>query len=225
MLSISVASSFAAASGLGIFPYRLQQILAECEDSGNEHIMSWLPCGRLFKVHDQKEFVRVIMPKYFRHSRYKSFLRQLSMYKFQRITEGPNRGAYGHPQFLRGRADLCRYINRAEKIALDVVSQPVPKQQSMIGSPVPSTSAMTAMPPSLASNSDSEEEFLDFDLAAENFSVSDRKLLQNIISWSSQSSTPADILDEIITTFNGTQPSFASIEENAICFVGDSSVF
>jgi HSF-type DNA-binding len=34
------------------------------------------------------------MPLHFRMSRYSSFQRQLNLYDFQRITEGPDKGAY-----------------------------------------------------------------------------------------------------------------------------------
>jgi HSF-type DNA-binding len=55
------------------------------------------------------------MKRYFRHDRFKSFLRQLSMYKFVRVTEGPFRGSYGHPQFLKRHVELSRFINRGDK--------------------------------------------------------------------------------------------------------------
>ena len=99
------------------FPFRLHELLTDAEHNGSEHIISWLPCCTMFKIHDQTKFTKEIMPKYCRHSRYKSFLRQLSMYKFQRVTEGPNKGAYKHPSFQKNRMPLCRYINRGVRDA------------------------------------------------------------------------------------------------------------
>ena len=58
------------------FPYQLNAMLNDAESNGNEHIVSWLPCGTMFKVHKHKEFAARVMPKYCRHSQYKSFLRQ-----------------------------------------------------------------------------------------------------------------------------------------------------
>ena len=58
------------------FPFRLNAMLNDAETHGNEHIFSWLPCGKMFKVHKHKEFATRIMPLYCRHSKYKSFLRQ-----------------------------------------------------------------------------------------------------------------------------------------------------
>ena len=58
------------------FPFRLNDMLNDAESLGHEHIVSWLPCGRMFKVHKHKEFASRVMPLYCRHSQYKSFLRQ-----------------------------------------------------------------------------------------------------------------------------------------------------
>ena len=72
----------------------------------------------MFRVHDQEEFAKSIMPKYCRHTQYKSFLRQLSMYKFQRVGDGPFRGAYQHPKFRRNQPELCNYMFRGLKDAM-----------------------------------------------------------------------------------------------------------
>jgi hypothetical protein len=52
------------------------------------------------------------MPKLGRCTRYKSFLRQLSMYKFHRITSGSLRGSYHHPFFFRNHIYCCRGVLR-----------------------------------------------------------------------------------------------------------------
>ena len=41
-----------------------------------------------------------------------SFQRQLNLYGFQRITKGPDKDAYYHELFLRGRKDLVASIPR-----------------------------------------------------------------------------------------------------------------
>lgn len=97
------------------FPFRLNKMLNDAETHGNDDIVSWMPCGKMFKVHKHKEFASRIMPLYCRHTRYKSFLRQLSMYKFQRVNEGPLRGCYHHPNFSRDRFDLIDKINRKDR--------------------------------------------------------------------------------------------------------------
>ena len=58
------------------FPFRLNNMLNDAEAHGNDHIVSWMPDGKMFKVHKHKEFANIVMPLYCRHTRYKSFLRQ-----------------------------------------------------------------------------------------------------------------------------------------------------
>lgn len=52
------------------------------------------------------------MPKYFRMSRFSSFQRQLNLYDFQRVTEGPDKGAYYHELFVQGRPILSTMMKR-----------------------------------------------------------------------------------------------------------------
>ncbi|KAG7367245.1 HSF-type DNA-binding protein [Nitzschia inconspicua] len=184
-------------SGRGIFPARLHQILTECEASGNQHIISFMPCGKYFKVHDQKGFADKIMPKYFRHSRFKSFLRQLSMYKFARCSKGPCRGAYGHPHFIRGRTDLCRLITRSEKTLIEDSSG------SFISTPKKTPPAFDDSPYPLDIIKDSKDFRIDFDVGC--LSI---KIPHSSVCLSTFSGTPQDILDEIINTFSVPQTSF-----------------
>ena len=74
------------------FPFKLHHILSEAERCGFTHIISWIPTGDGFRVHDAKAFTATIMPKYFGMTHFKSFQRQLSLYSFKRATEGLNRG-------------------------------------------------------------------------------------------------------------------------------------
>ncbi len=72
----------------------------------------------MFKVHKHEEFERAIMPNYFRRGRYKSFLRQLSMYKFHRILDCEDRGSYRHSNFQRDKVELCRLVTRESNDSL-----------------------------------------------------------------------------------------------------------
>jgi hypothetical protein len=59
------------------FPWKLHQLLEDAETHGNTHVVSWLPGGKAFKVHNPTEFYEQIMPHYFKQTRYKSFTRQV----------------------------------------------------------------------------------------------------------------------------------------------------
>ncbi len=74
------------------FPWRLHQMLEDIEKAGADGIVSWLPDGQHVQVHNPQLLVQRIIPKFFKQKSYKSFQRQLHLYGFQRVLEGPNRG-------------------------------------------------------------------------------------------------------------------------------------
>lgn len=89
------------------FPSVLHRLLDEVEEMGLSHIVSWSSHGRSFVVYDQDAFVRYVMPQYFKQSHFSSFLRQLALYGFIRLSrDGHDHHAYYHEYFLRGREDL-----------------------------------------------------------------------------------------------------------------------
>lgn len=61
------------------FPLKLHETLRQIEIDGLDSIIGWQPHGRSFKIRKQKEFVDVILPKYFVMTKKSSFLRQLNL--------------------------------------------------------------------------------------------------------------------------------------------------
>jgi hypothetical protein len=91
------------------FPWRLHQML---DDESASHIISWMPDGRHFHVHNPTLFVKEIIPKFFKQKSFKSFQRQLHIYGFQRVADFPNQGAYYHEKFIRSNRKLALEITR-----------------------------------------------------------------------------------------------------------------
>lgn len=58
------------------FPWKLFQLLEDIESQGLQHIVSWMPSGKCFRVHEAAAFTAHIMPRYFRMSKFQSFTRQ-----------------------------------------------------------------------------------------------------------------------------------------------------
>jgi len=85
------------------FPAKLMNILS---DTSIEHIISWCPHGRAFIVKNSYLFGKFILPLHFQTNKYSSFRKQLSLWNFQRITEGPDAGSYFHESFLRTKTEL-----------------------------------------------------------------------------------------------------------------------
>lgn len=47
-----------------VFPLKLHETLTQIEKDGYDDIIGWLPHGRSFKIHKQKEFTDIILPRY-----------------------------------------------------------------------------------------------------------------------------------------------------------------
>ena len=72
-----MASAAHSGGGSKLFPMKLHDMLTMSEFKGLDSIISWLPNGRAFKVHDPKLFATEIMGEHFHQSKFKSFQRQL----------------------------------------------------------------------------------------------------------------------------------------------------
>jgi hypothetical protein len=94
------------------FPLKLHETLTQIETDGHGDIIGWMPHGRSFKIHKQKEFAEIILPRYFVMTKKSSFLRQLNLYGFNRFSAGDDQGSYYHEKFLRGMKFLCRRMTR-----------------------------------------------------------------------------------------------------------------
>ena len=98
------------------FPLTLFKMLEECDINGHTHIISWLPHGHAFRIHDEKLFEQQVLNRYFK-SKFKSFKRQLNLYGFQKLRkQSADVGAYFHKLFSRGRYDLCGKITKWNNI-------------------------------------------------------------------------------------------------------------
>jgi len=99
----------------GPFPFKLFDMLTHLELTGQKSdVVSWLPHGRSFVVHNTKEFESSVLPFFFQQKQYKSFQRQLNIYSFNRITVGCDKGSYYHELFLRGKRFLSMGIHRTK---------------------------------------------------------------------------------------------------------------
>ena len=94
------------------FPSKLHRLLAEVEAQDKDDIISFNLEGTAILIHQPEVFEEEIIPQYFRHSKLSSFKRQLSMYGFTRIPEGPDEGGFAHPLFRKGQPQLSKGMDR-----------------------------------------------------------------------------------------------------------------
>ena len=98
------------------FPVRLHDMITFAEEQGLESsVIGWVLNGRGFLIHNSNKLME-ILPRFFGKAKYKSFLRQLNMWNFERFSHGLNKGTYFHPYFVKDDRDLCELITRRNKM-------------------------------------------------------------------------------------------------------------
>lgn len=86
-------------TGISPFIAKLHEML---EDHANSHLISWADSSSAFVVHRPLLFSSTLLPRYFRHQKYSSFLRQLNLYSFSKLRSDPETNIFHHPLFTRG---------------------------------------------------------------------------------------------------------------------------
>lgn len=94
-------------------------------DTCDPTICSWSEDGETFVVMDPSKFESVIIPQFFKHSKFSSFVRQLNFYSFRKIryadtiridpkleAETANYWRFFHPKFQRGKPEWLSEIKR-----------------------------------------------------------------------------------------------------------------
>lgn len=104
-------------------PAFVLKIWSMVNDPTNHDYIRWNEDGKSFKVVNREEFMKRILPKYFKHNNFASFVRQLNMYgwhKMQDVSSGSMKDdrnleevlLFENPYFIRGREELLDSIVR-----------------------------------------------------------------------------------------------------------------
>ncbi|XP_057616658.1 heat shock factor protein 3-like [Chionomys nivalis] len=101
-------------------PTFLTKLWVIVDDAVLDHVIRWSKDGQSFEIVNEENFSNEILPKYFKHNKIASFIRQLNMYGFRKIspqsekTSEDKKGSmeFQHPLFKKGGAWLLENIKR-----------------------------------------------------------------------------------------------------------------
>jgi len=88
----------------------VQKLFFLLQAEENQEHCRWTDNGKSFTIWNPDNFAKEVIPRYFRHNNFSSFIRQLNQYGFQKLR--PDLWEFGHSDFRRGDFGRLKLVER-----------------------------------------------------------------------------------------------------------------
>mmetsp|Transcript_13611 Transcript_13611/g.27200 ORF Transcript_13611/g.27200 Transcript_13611/m.27200 type:complete len:235 (-) Transcript_13611:28-732(-) len=106
----------------------LNKLYELVSDPFTDNLVSWEKNGQCFVVYKPTEFSLMVLPLYFKHNNFSSFIRQLNQYGFSKLH--PDEWIFGHHNFKWGQRERLLSINRKKKENFKEINNPTDPAQN-----------------------------------------------------------------------------------------------
>ncbi|CAO3588168.1 unnamed protein product [Absidia cylindrospora] len=100
----------------------LNKVYNMVNDPSSDDLIQWASNGKSFFVVRHEDFARLVLPRFFKHSNFSSFVRQLNMYGFHKVPHlqhgvlhsdnDSEQWEFSNPHFQRNQPDLLLLVTR-----------------------------------------------------------------------------------------------------------------
>lgn len=100
-----------------VTPPFIAKLSSMLENAQFGEYIHWNAEGDTVIVKNLREFANVVIPKYFKHNNFASFLRQLNMYYFSTTRQGQNWREFKNPLFCKDNTHMHKQIKRKGNVS------------------------------------------------------------------------------------------------------------